>query len=265
VSAGSYPQSLFSVEGRSALITGATGALGSAAARGLGAAGAKLTLAGGNEPALEELGEELRAAGASVELVARRPDALADTEAMAAAAVAAHGGIDLLVCAAGFNAVAPIVEQAPEEWESVIDANVRGSWLACKSVGARMIEQGRGGKVVLVSSTRGRLGHPAGYTAYCASKAAVDGTTRALAWEWGRYGITVNAIGPTVFRSDLTAWMYEEEGPGREVREGMLSRIPLGRLGEPDDFVGSLLFLLSPASDFCTGQVLYVDGGYTSG
>jgi NAD(P)-dependent dehydrogenase (short-subunit alcohol dehydrogenase family) len=259
------PAALFDLRGRSALITGATGALGGAAARGLAAAGASLTLAGGNREELEELGAELSGADGKIELVNRRPQFLEDTEAMAEAAVAAHGGIDLLVCASGFNTVSPIVDQDPDEMQAVMDANVTGSWLVCKSVGARMIEQGRGGKVVLVSSTRGKLGHPAGYTAYCASKAAVDGVTRALAWEWGKHGINVNAIGPTVFRSDLTAWMFEEEGPGKDVREGMLSRIPLGRLGEPADFVGSLLFLLAPASNFCTGQVLYVDGGYSSG
>jgi NAD(P)-dependent dehydrogenase (short-subunit alcohol dehydrogenase family) len=259
------PASLFGLEGRSALITGATGALGGAAARGLAAAGARLTLTGGSADALESLGAELRDAGSEVELVARRPDSEQDAEAMADAAVRAHGRLDLLVTASGVNKVAAIQEQDPADWQDVMDANVRGSWLAARAAGRRMLDQGEGGKVVLVSSTRGRLGHPAGYSAYCPSKAAIDGLTRTLACEWGRHGITVNAIGPTVFRSELTAWMYADEGPGRDVREAMLSRIPLGRLGEPDDFVGPLLFLLSPASDFVTGQVIYVDGGYTAG
>jgi NAD(P)-dependent dehydrogenase (short-subunit alcohol dehydrogenase family) len=262
--AGIDPARLFDLSERSALVTGATGALGTAAARGLAAAGAKLTLAGGNADRLEELGAELRTAGAAVELVARRPDSLEDAEAMVAAATAAHGAPELIVTAAGVNKVAMIEDQSVSDWEDVMDANVRGSWLVCKAAAPGLIEAG-GGKVVLVSSTRGRLGHPAGYSAYCTSKSAVDGLCRTLACEWGKHGINVNAIGPTVFRSDLTAWMYADEDPGKGVREGMLTRIPLGRLGEPEDFVGTLLFLLAPASGFCTGQVLYVDGGYTAG
>lgn len=256
------PLSLFDVSGRSALVTGATGAFGQAAARALAAAGAHVTLAAGNTERLEALGAEL---GGDVELVNRRPGEEGDAEAMVAAAVKAFGGLDLVVCASGMNKVSPIVDFDVADWDAVMDANVRGSWLVCRAAGRQMIPAGRGGKVVLVSSTRGKLGHPAGYTAYCPSKAAVDLLTRTLACEWGPHGINVNAIAPTVFRSDLTAWMYEEEGRGKAVREAMLARIPLGRLGEPDDFVGTLLYFLSRASDFCTGQVLYVDGGYTAG
>jgi NAD(P)-dependent dehydrogenase (short-subunit alcohol dehydrogenase family) len=262
--ARTQPLSLFDLSGRSALVTGATGALGAAASRGLAGAGASVTLAGAGTEKLEALRAELSSTGVGVELVGRRPDTADDTEAMVDAAVRAHGRLDLVVAAAGFNKVAPTVDMPVEQWEAVMDANVRGSWLTCQAAGRRMIEQGQGGKIVLISSVRGRHGLPAGYSAYCPSKAAVDGLCRALAWEWGPQGINVNAIGPTVFRSDLTAWMYEEEGPGKATREGMLARIPLGRLGEPEDFVGSLIFLLSPASDFITGQIVYVDGGYTA-
>jgi NAD(P)-dependent dehydrogenase (short-subunit alcohol dehydrogenase family) len=259
------PTGLFDLSGRSALITGATGALGSVSARALAAAGAKVTLAGGNAEALEQLGSELRGADAEVEMVARRPEELEDAEAMVKATVDAHGRLDLLVTASGTNSPEPIVDQDPESFDAIINANLRGTWLVCKAAGRRMIEQGDGGKTVLVSSTRGKLGMAAGYTGYCASKGAVNLLTRTLAWEWGAAGINVNAIAPTVFRSHLTAWMYDEDGPGKSVREGMLARIPLGRLGEPEDFVGALIYFLSPASSFCTGQILYIDGGYTAG
>jgi NAD(P)-dependent dehydrogenase (short-subunit alcohol dehydrogenase family) len=253
------------IEGRSALVTGATGALGEAAARELASLGADLTLTAGSTDALEELGAELRDAGARVALVGRRPDTPEDAEAMTQTAVDAYGRVDLVVTAAGTNKVAMIEDFDPADWQSVMDANVRGSWLVAQAAGKRMIAQGDGGRVVLVSSTRGKLGLPNGYTAYCPSKSAVDGLTKALACEWGKHGITVNAIAPTVFRSALTAWMYEDEGPGKAVREGMLARIPLGRLGEPEDMTGPLVFLLSDAARFVTGQILYVDGGYTAG
>lgn len=259
------PLSLFDVSGRSALVTGATGAFGGAASRALAAAGCRVTLAAGTKDKLEALGAEIAAAGGEVELVARRPEEEADAEAMVEAAVRAHGGLDIVVTASGTNRVSPIVDQSLADWQAVMDANVKGSWLVCKAAGRRLLDQGRGGKVVLVSSTRGKLGLGAGYSAYCPSKAAVNLLTRTLACEWGPHRINVNAIAPTVFRSELTAWMYADEGPGKQTRETMLSRIPIGRLGEPDDFVGALLYFASPASDFCTGQILYVDGGYTAG
>jgi NAD(P)-dependent dehydrogenase (short-subunit alcohol dehydrogenase family) len=153
----------------------------------------------------------------------------------------------------------------PDRFLDVMDANVTQSWLMARAATKRMLEQEEGGKIVLMSSARGLLGHPAGYTAYCASKAAVDGITRALGCELGPTGITVNAIAPTVFRSPLTAWMFEDTERAQEVRKGFLARVPKGRLGEPDDLAGPLLFLASRASDFYTGHILYADGGYTAG
>ena len=256
---------LFDVAGKSGLVTGASGALGRVAALALGAGGAKLTLASGNASALDEVAGEIGAAGGEAQTVNRRPDTPGDAEAMVSAAVSAYGGLDMVVVASGMNKPAMITESGVEDWEEIMDANVRGAWLVCQAAGRRFLEQGGGGKIVLVSSTRGKLGYPSGYVAYCSSKSATDGLVRALACEWGSHGINVNAIGPTVFRSNLSAWLFEDEGPGKTAREGMLTRVPLGRLGEPEDLVGVLMFLLSPASDFCTGQVLYVDGGYTAG
>jgi NAD(P)-dependent dehydrogenase (short-subunit alcohol dehydrogenase family) len=212
-----------------------------------------VTLAAGSEEGLETLAAELRKQGASVAVVARRAQSDEDADAMVDAALGTHGSLDLVVTAAGTNKVAPAVEQSLDDWESVVDANARGTWLVCRAAGRRMIEAGTRGKFVLLSSTRSDLGHPAGYTAYCASKAAVN------------HGINVNAIAPTVFRSDLTEWMFGDDERATTVREGFLTRIPLGRLGEPEDFAGALLYFLSRASDFCTGQVLFVDGGYTAG
>jgi NAD(P)-dependent dehydrogenase (short-subunit alcohol dehydrogenase family) len=259
------PASLFDVRGKVAVVTGASGAFGALASRVLAAAGARLVLAAGKAAELETTAAQCRELGADVATIARRPSHEDDCEAILQCAVERFGGVDILVVASGLNDVSPIIDMAPERFENVMQGNLTGAWLLCRAFGKRVIPQGRGGKVVLVSSARGKLGHPAGYTAYCASKAATDGLTKALGCEWGKYGITVNAIAPTVFRSPLTAWMFEDNEKANATRSGMLARIPLGRLGEPEDLAGPLLFLASRASDFYTGHILYADGGYTAG
>ncbi|MEO8242661.1 MAG: SDR family NAD(P)-dependent oxidoreductase [bacterium] len=259
------PLEMFDVKGRVALITGASGAFGAVAARVLAGAGCRLVLAAGKASELAEIAAECRAGGAEVVDVNARPDTEAACAGMVAEAVKAFGGLDILVVASGMNKVAKIDDMAPEVFLAVMDANVTQSWLLARAATVQMKAQGRGGKIVLVSSARGLLGHPAGYTAYCASKAAVDGMTKALGCELGPNGITVNAIAPTVFRSPLTAWMFEDNDNARAVRGGFLARVPKGRLGEPEDLAGPLLFLASKASDFYTGHILYADGGYTAG
>lgn len=256
---------LFDVSGKSAVIVGATGAFGQVACSTLGNAGAKLTITAGNEKKLSALQCELAGRGMTVTAVARRPNTEADCEAIISAAVAAHGRVDILVVAAGVNDVSPAVDMSLERFQAVMLANVEGAWLIARAAGAQMLKQGNGGKVVFTSSARGKLGHPAGYSAYCTSKSAVDGMTKALGCEWGKDGITVNAIAPTVFRSPLTAWMFADDEKALKVREGFLARVPVGRLGEPEDLAGPLLFLCSRASDFHTGHIVYPDGGYTAG
>jgi len=256
---------MFDVAGKVALITGASGAFGMVAARVLGGAGCKLVLVAGNADALDEIANECRGGGAEVATINARPSDEATCDDLVEKAVEAFGRLDILVVASGMNKVAKIEEMAPETFGAVMDANVTQSWLLARAATKQMKAQGDGGKIVLVSSARGLLGHPAGYTAYCASKAAVDGITKALGCELGPTGITVNAIAPTVFRSPLTAWMFGDDDNAKAVRSGFLSRVPKGRLGEPEDLAGPLLFLSSKASDFYTGHILYADGGYTAG
>jgi NAD(P)-dependent dehydrogenase (short-subunit alcohol dehydrogenase family) len=259
------PLARFSVSGKSAVITGASGALGRGIALALGLMGARLLLASASQSEVDSLAEQIRAAGGTAESVYRRPIGLDDANAIVAGAVEAYGTADLLVVASGLNMPDFIQDQPVADWEAVINANVKGSWLMAKAFGMHVLESGHRAKVLLTSSVRGRHGNYSGYTAYCASKGAVDALTRVLATEWGRYGINVNAIAPTLFRSNLTEWMYGDDEIGVATRKRSLSRIPLGRLGEVDDLIGMAIYLLSPASDFCTGQVMYVDGGYTAG
>jgi NAD(P)-dependent dehydrogenase (short-subunit alcohol dehydrogenase family) len=261
----SNPHSLFDVKNKSAIVTGASGAFGVVAAKVLAGAGAKLTLVAGSKDALAKTARECRDLGADVEEINTRPNSEQACESVVRGAVTRFGRVDILVVASGKNDVAKIVEMTPARFLDVMDANVTQSWLMARAAGKQMLAQGQGGKVILMSSARGLLGHPAGYTAYCASKSAVDGITRALGCEWGETGITINAIAPTVFRSPLTAWMFEDTERAKEVRKGFLTRVPKGRLGEPSDLAGPLLFLASAASDFYTGHILYADGGYTAG
>jgi len=259
------PLGLFSVKDKVALITGASGAFGAVAAETLASAGAKLVLAAGKAKELGAVSEECRKRGAEVEEIVGRPSSAAACEAMVLATIARFGRLDILVVASGKNDVAKIVDMTPERFLDVMDANVTQSWLIARAAGKQMLAQGDGGKVILMSSARGLLGHPAGYSAYCASKSAVDGMTKALGCEWGPTGITVNAIAPTVFRSPLTEWMFADDERARTTRAGFLTRVPKGRLGEASDLAGPLLFLASKASDFYTGHILYADGGYTAG
>jgi NAD(P)-dependent dehydrogenase (short-subunit alcohol dehydrogenase family) len=259
------PLSLFDVSGRVAVVTGASGAYGRTIAVALGALGCRLLLASGSKEALDDVAARATAAGGTVETTVRRPDTWDDAREIVGAAVEGLGRPHMLVVASGLNAPSPIDEMEPSAWQGVMDANVRGPWLMAKAFSAALGEEARGRKVLFVSSVRGRHGNAAGYSAYCPSKGAVDALTRVLATEWGPRGINVNAIAPTVFRSTLTEWIYRDDERGRAARARNVARIPLGRLGEPEDLVGISLYLLSPASDFCTGQVIYVDGGYTAG
>jgi NAD(P)-dependent dehydrogenase (short-subunit alcohol dehydrogenase family) len=259
------PLSLFDVRDKVAIITGASGSFGHACAVALGALGAKLLLASGTAEELEAVVKDVDDVGGKVASIVRRPDTLEDAEAILKAALDAYGRVDQLVVASGTNKAGFIETQSYEDWQRVMDANVRGPWLMAKAVGSYWIKEGIKGKVLLMSSTRGRHGNFSGYTAYCSSKGATDALTRVLATEWAKYGTTVNAIAPTTFRSKLTEWMWKDDDVGNATRTRTLSRIPLGRLGEAEDLVGMAIYLLSPASDFCTGQVMYVDGGFTAG
>jgi NAD(P)-dependent dehydrogenase (short-subunit alcohol dehydrogenase family) len=252
---------LFDLTGKVALVTGATGAIGFAAASTLAAAGARVMLTGLEADIGEKCVAQLRADGGEASF--RAADAVSHEEVarVVSETVDTYGGVDILVTAAGINLPAPITEQSDVEWQSVIDANLCGTYYYCKEIVKAMIGQGRGGKIILIGSVRGELGYT-GYTAYSPSKAAVHALAKSLACEVGPHGINVNAIAPGVTRSALTQWMYDDpEGP---VYQSVAKRMPMGRLGEPKDCEGAILFLASPASDWVNGHILRVDGGYSA-
>jgi NAD(P)-dependent dehydrogenase (short-subunit alcohol dehydrogenase family) len=253
-------KSLFDVKGKVALITGATGGFGRAAARGLAAAGAKVMATARTLSALEQLVKEIREDGGEAAFSPGDPVNHEDVKRVVKDTVNTFGGVDILITAAGINKVGPIIDQPLEEWEKIMDVNVKGTYLFCKEVGKVMIKQGRGGKVILVGSARGHLGL-GNYTAYSPSKGAVHLLAKTLGCEWGPHKINVNAIAPTVFRTPLTQWMFDDNA----FYLNFLKRIPIGRLGEPEDFIGTVIFLSSKASDFITGAIVDVDGGYTAG
>ena len=225
------PTSLFDVTGKVAIIAGASGAFGALAARVLGKAGCKLVLTAGRDRALGLLSDECRANGVDVVSLNLRPYAEQVCTDIVGHAVKNFDRVDILVVASGKNDVAKITDMDSARFLDVMNANVTQSWLMAQAVTKQMLKQNSGGKIVLMSSARGLLGHPAGYTAYCASKSAVDGITKALGCELGPSGITVNAIAPTVFRSPLTEWMFGDDEKARTTRAGFLARVPKGRLG----------------------------------
>ena len=172
------PLSLFDIRGKTAIVTGASGAFGALAAKTLAGAGASVVLAASKPDELKKAAAECEALGAKTASIALRPNSEENCQKIVDAAVNAFGGVDILVVAGGLNKVAKIIDQKYEDFLDVMDANVNQSWLMARAAGKQMLKQGRGGKVILTSSARGLLGHPAGYSAYCASKSAVDGSPR---------------------------------------------------------------------------------------
>ena len=253
---------VFGLAGKSALITGGTGSLGSIAAKALAGAGAKVMLAGSNKAKLDEIVKEINDAGGQAHAIAIRPDSEANVKKLIDETVAKQGGLDILYVASGLNKPGGATQQTLEEFDQVLDANVRQTFLVAKAAALKMKELGKGGKIIVTSSVRGVVSTN-NSIAYTTSKAATDMLVKSLCNEFGSAGIKVNAIAPALFRSPLTTWLYEETERAQKVRAAILSRLPLGRLGEPEDFTGSVMFLASKASNYITGHILYVDGGFT--
>jgi NAD(P)-dependent dehydrogenase (short-subunit alcohol dehydrogenase family) len=248
----SAPSSLFSLEGRRALVTGASRGLGQAIAISLAEAGADLILAARDAEGLSGTGARIRALGRQAEQIAldqSRPEAFGDV-------AGAIGEIDILVNNAGIEQVCPSDRVSLEIWDQIVDTNLKGAFFVTQAVARGMIERRRGSIINLCSLTS-YVGVPTAVP-YGASKSGLLGMTRGLAAEWAPYGVRVNAIAPGYFRTAMTEVFYEDEAWS----ERMLGKIPMGRFGQGVDLAGAVLFLASNASAYVTGQCIAVDGGF---
>lgn len=254
-----FVQGLFSIEGQVAVVTGATGALGGAVAMGYALAGAKVVVTARSGKKLQAVVEEIKAVGGEAIGFVADPCKEEEVKALVQRAVSAYGEVNILAVCHGYNAPKGMLEQTVEEWQAIMDADLKSVYIVSRAAAEQMAAQGKGGKLVIVSSARSKAGM-AGYTGYCASKGACDLMVQSMACDLtAKYGINVNTINPTVFRSDLTEWMFDPESA---VYQNFLKRLPIGRLGEPRDFVGMAIFLASPAADFLTGGNYDATGGY---
>ena len=246
----------FRLDGRRALVAGASSGIGFGCAAALAQAGAEVVMAARRADALAEAAAALRAEGGRVETL---PLDIADIAATAAA-VAVAGPFSVLVNSAGLARHSPTLETTPEDYDTVMDANVRGAYFLAQAVARGMIGAGGGGSIITISS---QMGHVGGVdrAVYCASKHAVEGFTKSMAIEFGRHGIRVNTLCPTFIRTPLAAATLEDPERLRWVEE----KIKLGRVGEVEDIMGATVFLASDASALVTGSSLLVDGGWTAG
>lgn len=250
----------FDLEGRVAIVTGAAQGLGEAMAEALAGAGASIIIADVNIAEAKKAAEKLMSSGAKV--MAKKVDVSkgSDIDRLVEGTLSEFQSIDILVNNAGINQGGEFPPESLDEriWDKVMEVNLRSVFLCCKRVGKVMIKQ-RKGKIINLASIAGLAvthltdRHP---LAYCVSKAGVIMLTKVLASEWAKYNINVNAIAPTYFKTAMI-------NPDARIQTEMIRDIPMGRLGEPKELGGTVIYLASVASDFVTGHTLLVDGGYT--
>ncbi|MBP1155694.1 MULTISPECIES: glucose 1-dehydrogenase [unclassified Paenibacillus] len=250
----------FNLEGKVAVVTGSGSGIGRNIALGLAEAGADIVITELSEKsnAAHETAEQVRSAGRKTFVVDLDVTDVSSIGHMVKQACAAFGRIDILVNNAGIIIRKKAVDVTEEEWDKVMDVNLKGVFFTSQAVAKVMIQQ-RGGKMINIASINGMIGS-AERSSYTASKAGVINLTRTLAAEWAEYGINVNAIGPTYLLTPLTENLFSKDA----FKEEYFRRQPIQRVGRPEDLLGTVIYLASPASDLVTGHTVMVDGGWTA-
>jgi NAD(P)-dependent dehydrogenase (short-subunit alcohol dehydrogenase family) len=246
----------YDLSGAVAIVTGGGRGIGKAISLSLAAARASVVVASRNGPDLDAVTAEIREAGGRAVPVVADLTSSEQIEHLVGVTVGEFGRIDILVNNASTSHMAPLLEFSEKGWDRIFDTNCRGAFLLSRAAARRMIDQG-GGKIVNVTTVGAERGSM-GMAAYNASKAALKMLTMCMAVEWAPYGINVNAVGPGLTRTEFSRPIWDHT----ERASRYLSTVPKGRVAEPDEIAGAVLFLASDASDFITGQSIYVDGGY---
>ena len=250
-----HARSLFDLSGKTVLVTGAARGLGYAMAQGFGEAGARVVIGGRNQATLDASVGDLASSGIEATSVVVEVTDSASIDRAVGALEREHGGIDVLVNNAGMQHRKEAQEFADEEWDQIIATNLGGAFRMARRVAPGMIRR-KAGKIINICSLMSEVGRVT-IVPYTTSKGGLKMLTKGLAVEWGKYDIQVNGIGPGYFATEMNRALLEDEAFDAFVRQ----RTPLGRWGDPRELIGAAVFLASPASDFVTGQIIYVDGG----
>jgi 2-deoxy-D-gluconate 3-dehydrogenase len=249
----------FTLKGKSGIVTGGGTGLGKGMATALVQAGAELVIAGRRMDVLERAAKEMSQYGGPVIPMKTDISKMADIQKLVNQTLKAFGKIDFLFNNAGTIRRAPCEEHSEADWDTVIQTNLKGPFFLAQAVAKTMIAAQRKGKIINTSSLISVIGGK-NVVSYAASKGGITQITKSMANEWAKYNILVNAIGPGWFITDVTQGVRED----KERSSGIVARIPLGRWGNPEELGGVAVFLASDASDYMTGQVIFVDGGWLS-
>ncbi len=251
-------ESMFRLDGKVALVSGASKGIGEAMARGLAEFGARVVVSSRKQEAVDAVAEEFRTAGLEATAIAANMGSIPDIQSLLDKTVEAYGGLDIIVNNAAANPVFGPVQNTDERaFDKIIDVNLKGPFELCKR--AHPIMRRRGGGSIINISSIGGLKPESGIGIYSVSKAAIISLTQAMAQDWGTDGIRVNAICPGLIRTKFSEALWQDQ----QIHDQFVNRIPLGRIGEPGDIAGLAVYLASDASAYCSGGFYMVDGGYS--